>query len=84
MSPKSHDPVNETVMSDIRFSLQHTETGMTTAVMPNFWSDAKSALFVILEEQVRSRRINNLGQWLPEDVAISVSDVLLGPMSDAP
>ncbi len=57
---------------------------MATAVMPNFWPDAASALFAILETQFRPHRINNLEQWLPEEVAISVSDVLLEPLSDAP
>ncbi len=80
MGPKSCDPVNEAVMSDIRFTLQHAKTDITTEKMPNFWPDAASALFAILEDQFGLRRINNLGQWLPEEVATSVSDVLLGPM----
>ncbi len=64
---------------------------LITVRMPNFWPEAASVWFAILEVQFRFHRIIRqdlrfaiMAQWLTEEIAISVSDVLLGPMSDTP
>ncbi len=62
MGPKSCDPVNDAIISDICFNLQNANTDMTTEKMPKCWPDAASALFAILEVQFRLHRIKNLGQ----------------------
>ncbi len=86
----SGDPVN-TIMEDQHLSPQHTTPDVPVVRMPNFWPHAATCWFTILEAQFKLHRITRqelqyaiLGQWLTEEVAIEVSDVILGPPSETP
>ncbi len=70
---------------------QHAKTDVPVARVPDFWPHATTCWFLVLEAQFSVHRINRqdvqyeiLTHWLTERIAISVSDVLLGPMSNTP
>ncbi len=76
-------------MADQHLAPQHAKLGVPMVRMPDFWAHAATCWFTILEAQFRLHRIirqdlryATLGQWLIEEVAIEVSDVILGPPSE--
>ncbi len=84
----SGDPVN-TIMEDQHLLPQHTTSDVPVVRMPEFWPHAATYQFLVLEAKFRVHRITKqdlqyaiLGQWLTEQVAIEVSDVILGPPSE--
>ncbi len=84
MGTKSGDLANEAATPVIFLILQHTITDVTI-----FWQEAASVWFTILEAQFMPHRLHRqdlrysiLCQWLREEVATEVSDVILGHLSD--
>ncbi len=78
-------------MEDQYLPPQHTTPDVPMVRMPDFWPHAATCWFTILEAQFKLHRITRqdlqyaiLGQWLTEEVAIEVSDVILGPPSETP
>ncbi len=81
----SGEPENKT-MVDQDLAPQHTKLDVPMVRMPDFWPHAATCWFTILEAQFKLHRITRqdlqyaiLGQWLTGEVAIEVSDVILGP-----
>ncbi len=84
------DPENKASTPDFGCTIQHATADMITMKMPNSWSDVALAWFAILEAQLRihkiirqSLRFEISAQWMTVEIAISISDVLFEPMSDA-
>ncbi len=80
-----------TTMVDQHLAPQHTMPDVSMVRMPEFWPHAATYWFLVLEAQFKVHSINRqdvqyaiLTQWLTKEIAISVSDVLLGPMSNTP
>ncbi len=78
-------------MADQHLTPQHTKPDVPMARIPDFWPHAAACWFLVLEAQFKVHRIDRhdlryaiVTQWLTEEITISVSDVLLGPMSDTP
>ncbi len=78
-------------MEDQHLPQEHTKPDVSVVGMPEFWPHAATYWFLVLEAQFKVHSINRLDvqyailtQWLTEEIAIAVSDVLLGPMSDTP
>ncbi len=76
-------------MENQHLSPQHTKPDVPTVRMPNFRPHVATCWFLVLEALVQKidrqdLRYAILTQWLTEEIAISVSDVLLGSMSDTP
>ncbi len=70
---------------------QRTASDVPVERRPEFWPHAATYWFLVLEAQFRVHRLTRqdlqyaiLGQWLTEEVAIEVSDVILGPPSETP
>ncbi len=78
-------------MENQHLSPQHTKPDVPTVRMPNFRPHVATCWFLVLEALLIVQKIDrqdlrytSLAQWLTEEIAISVSDVLLGSMSDTP
>ncbi len=90
MGSQSGDPEN-TAMADQHLAPQHTKPDVPMVKVPDFWPLSATCRLLVLEAQFSVHRISRqylrcaiLTQWLTEEIAISVFDVLFGPMSDTP
>ncbi len=70
---------------------KHAKPDVPIVRMPDFWPRVATCWFIFLAAQLKVHRIDRQGlrhailsQWPTEEIAISVSDVLLGPMSSTP
>ncbi len=75
-------------MADQHVSPQLAKPDVPMGRMPDFWTHVATCWFIVLEAQFRVNRIFRqdlrLAILFVEDVAIQVSDVLLGPPSETP
>ncbi len=75
-------------MEDQHLPQEHTKLAVPVVRMSEFWSHAATYWFLVLEAQLKVHKIDRqdlqdaiLTQWLTKKIAISVSDVLIGPMA---
>ncbi len=88
MGSQSGDPA-DTIMEDQHLPPQHTNPDVPVVRMLDFWPHVATCWFLVPDAQFRVHRIGRqdvryaiVTQWPTEVTAISVSDLLLGPMSD--
>ncbi len=67
-----------------RIAPQHATPDVPIIRMTNFWPHASTCWFLALEAQFKVHRIDRRYLLYAEEIAISASDVILGPMSNTP